>query len=104
MLLTGQSPEDFREELFYLLSGAGLPILEMKKENLSLEQVFLKLTTTESSGEESETTEANAFTYASDDTPEGSGLDIKDDPSATADETDQQSGAKSDSGKGEGSR
>jgi len=47
MLLTGVSAEDFREELFYLLSGAGLPILEMKKENLSLEQIFLKLTTTE---------------------------------------------------------
>lgn len=104
MLLTGQSPEDFREELFYLLSGAGLPILEMKKENLSLEQVFLKLTTTESSGEESETAEANAFTYASDDTPEGSGLDIKDDPSATADDSEQPPGAKSDSGTGEGSR
>lgn len=104
MLLTGQSPEDFREELFYLLSGAGLPILEMKKENLSLEQVFLKLTTTESGGEESETTEANAFTYASNENPEGPGLDIKDDPSATADETDQPTGAKSGSGTGEGSR
>nr|WP_321573902.1 ATP-binding cassette domain-containing protein [Paenibacillus sp. P13VS] len=51
MLLTGDSPEDFREELFYLLSGAGLPILEMKKENLSLEQIFLKLTTTEADNE-----------------------------------------------------
>ncbi|WP_339257101.1 ATP-binding cassette domain-containing protein [Paenibacillus sp. FSL R5-0713] len=47
MLLTGENSEDFREELFYLLSGAGLPVLEMKKENLSLEQIFLKLTTTE---------------------------------------------------------
>ncbi|MEK4366797.1 ABC transporter ATP-binding protein [Paenibacillus sp. FSL R5-0473] len=47
MLLSGENSEDFREELFYLLSGAGLPILEMKKENLSLEQIFLKLTTTE---------------------------------------------------------
>ncbi|PZT57072.1 ABC transporter ATP-binding protein [Paenibacillus silvae] len=45
--LTGESSEDFREELFYLLSGAGLPILEMKRENLSLEQIFLKLTTSE---------------------------------------------------------
>ncbi|WP_338588408.1 ATP-binding cassette domain-containing protein [Paenibacillus sp. Y5S-9] len=50
MLLTGENSEDFREELFYLLSGAGLPILEMKKENLSLEQIFLKLTTTETTG------------------------------------------------------
>ncbi|WP_336765397.1 ABC transporter ATP-binding protein [Paenibacillus sp. USHLN196] len=55
MLLTGESAEDFREELFYLLSGAGLPILEMKKENLSLEQIFLKLTTTETTD-----TEANS--------------------------------------------
>ncbi|WP_339274361.1 ABC transporter ATP-binding protein [Paenibacillus sp. FSL W8-0426] len=104
MLLTGQSPEDFREELFYLLSGAGLPILEMKKENLSLEQVFLKLTTTESGGEGSETTEANAFTYANDENPERPGPDIKDDPSAAVDETEQPSGAKSDGGTGEGSR
>ena len=45
--LTGETSEDYREELFYLLSGAGLPILEMKRENLSLEQIFLKLTTSE---------------------------------------------------------
>ncbi|KGP79637.1 multidrug ABC transporter ATPase [Paenibacillus sp. MAEPY2] len=51
MLLTGESSDDFREELFYLLSGAGLPILEMRKENLSLEQIFLKLTTTETESE-----------------------------------------------------
>lgn len=51
MLLTGESSDDFREELFYILSGAGLPILEMKKENLSLEQIFLKLTTTETETE-----------------------------------------------------
>jgi ABC-2 type transport system ATP-binding protein len=48
--LTGKTSEDFREELFYLLSGAGLPILEMKRENLSLEQIFLKLTTSEPVG------------------------------------------------------
>jgi len=45
--LTGETSEDYREELFSLLSGAGLPILEMKRENLSLEQIFLKLTTSE---------------------------------------------------------
>ncbi|WP_145335410.1 ABC transporter ATP-binding protein [Paenibacillus xylanexedens] len=50
--LTGDTSEDFREELFYLLSGAGLPILEMKRENLSLEQIFLKLTTSEPVGTE----------------------------------------------------
>ncbi|MCC3378666.1 ABC transporter ATP-binding protein [Paenibacillus sp. UY79] len=47
LLLTGASSEDFREELFYVLSEAKLPILEMKKENLSLENIFQQLTTRE---------------------------------------------------------
>jgi ABC-2 type transport system ATP-binding protein len=47
MLLTGASNEDFREELFYVLSEAKLPILEMKKEMLSLENIFQQLTTRE---------------------------------------------------------
>ncbi len=47
-LLTGASSEDFREELFYVLSGAKLPILELKKESLSLENIFQQLTTRES--------------------------------------------------------
>jgi ABC-2 type transport system ATP-binding protein len=47
LLLTGASGEDFREELFYVLSDAKLPILEMKKENLSLENIFQQLTTRE---------------------------------------------------------
>nr|WP_258166554.1 ABC transporter ATP-binding protein [Paenibacillus sp. PCH8] len=59
MLLTGVNSEDFREELFYLLSGAGLPILEMKKENLSLEQIFLKLTTTETTGTEADSADVD---------------------------------------------
>jgi ABC-2 type transport system ATP-binding protein len=49
--LTGRSTEDFREPLFYLLSEAGIPVLEMKKENMSLEQIFQKLTTSEVSAE-----------------------------------------------------
>lgn len=49
--LTGRSTEDFREPLFYLLSEAGIPVLEMKKENMSLEQIFQKLTTSEASAE-----------------------------------------------------
>ncbi|MFK4341587.1 MULTISPECIES: ABC transporter ATP-binding protein [unclassified Paenibacillus] len=48
LLLTGASSEDFREELFYVLSGAKLPILELKKESLSLENIFQQLTTRES--------------------------------------------------------
>lgn len=47
LLLTGASGEDFREELFYVLSDAKLPILEMKKESLSLENIFQQLTTRE---------------------------------------------------------
>ncbi|MEC0237707.1 ATP-binding cassette domain-containing protein [Paenibacillus kribbensis] len=47
VLLTGASNEDFREELFYVLSEAKLPILEMKKEMLSLENIFQQLTTRE---------------------------------------------------------
>lgn len=35
LLLTGDSGEDFREELFYVLSDAKLPILEMKKKTLA---------------------------------------------------------------------
>ncbi|MEK5089287.1 ATP-binding cassette domain-containing protein [Paenibacillus sp. FSL M8-0228] len=47
LLLTGASGEDFREELFHVLSDAKLPILEMKKESLSLENIFQQLTTRE---------------------------------------------------------
>lgn len=35
LLLTGASGEDFREELFHVLSDAKLPILEMKKKALA---------------------------------------------------------------------
>ncbi|MDO7906977.1 ATP-binding cassette domain-containing protein [Paenibacillus sp. JX-17] len=51
LMLTGHTTEDFREELFYLLSGAGLPILEIKKENRSLEQIFQQLTMSENRNE-----------------------------------------------------
>lgn len=47
LLLTGASNEDFREELFFVLSDAKLPIMEMKKENISLENIFQQLTTRE---------------------------------------------------------
>ncbi|MDO3411220.1 ABC transporter ATP-binding protein [Saccharibacillus sp. CPCC 101409] len=43
-LLTADGHEDFRVELFRLLAEADLPILELHKENLTLEDVFLKLT------------------------------------------------------------
>ncbi|WP_172195064.1 ATP-binding cassette domain-containing protein [Saccharibacillus qingshengii] len=44
-LLTADGQEDFRLDLFRLLAEADLPILELHKENLTLEDVFLKLTT-----------------------------------------------------------
>lgn len=40
---------DIREPIFFRLAELGLPILEMKKESLSLEEIFLKLTTNEPS-------------------------------------------------------
>ncbi|NGZ76646.1 ABC transporter ATP-binding protein [Saccharibacillus alkalitolerans] len=43
-LLTAPGQEDFRIELFRFLAAADLPILELHKENLTLEDVFLKLT------------------------------------------------------------
>ena len=35
---------DIREELFYALAEAGLPILEMTQEQANLEKLFLELT------------------------------------------------------------
>lgn len=43
-LLAAGDQQDFRAELFRLLADADLPILELHKENLTLEDVFLKLT------------------------------------------------------------
>ncbi|WP_037291002.1 ABC transporter ATP-binding protein [Saccharibacillus sacchari] len=43
-LLTASDQQDFRVELFRLLADTDLPILELHKENLTLEDVFLKLT------------------------------------------------------------
>jgi ABC-2 type transport system ATP-binding protein len=39
--------EDIREALFFRMADLRLPILAMKQENLSLEDIFLKLTTDE---------------------------------------------------------
>lgn len=41
---------DIREDVFYVLAAAKLPILEMNKEQKSLEDIFLELTS--STGEE----------------------------------------------------
>lgn len=106
MLLTGESSEDFREELFYLLSGAGLPILEMKKENLSLEQIFLKLTTTETVSEaelaiqETQETETDKVQLVSQVPEEEDNLGTTSDSKQSA----RSGSASSDSHTGEGSK
>jgi ABC-2 type transport system ATP-binding protein len=46
--------KDIREALFYRMAERGYPILEMKRESLSLEDIFLKLTTSEKSAAEQE--------------------------------------------------
>ncbi|QGQ93563.1 ATP-binding cassette domain-containing protein [Paenibacillus psychroresistens] len=53
--VSSNNRQDIREILFYRMAELGLPILEMKKQNLSLEDIFLKLTTNEK-GEEIEPT------------------------------------------------
>jgi ABC-2 type transport system ATP-binding protein len=45
--IVSRDQEDIREQIFYKMAEAKLPILEMKKENPSLEDVFLKLTASE---------------------------------------------------------
>jgi ABC-2 type transport system ATP-binding protein len=47
LLVTSAGGTDIREALFFRMAGAGYPILEMKRESLSLEDIFLKLTTDE---------------------------------------------------------
>ncbi|MCM3785855.1 ABC transporter ATP-binding protein [Neobacillus mesonae] len=54
--LNAPSHYDYRENLFYLLAQANVPILEMKKQDQSLEEIFQKLTTKEA--EDSQSREA----------------------------------------------
>jgi ABC-2 type transport system ATP-binding protein len=48
VLVTAAEHNDIREALFYRMAEKRYPILSMKKESLSLEEIFLKLTTNES--------------------------------------------------------
>ncbi|TVY09370.1 ABC transporter ATP-binding protein [Paenibacillus cremeus] len=48
VLVSSADREDIREAVFYRLAERRYPILAMKKESLSLEDIFLKLTTNES--------------------------------------------------------
>jgi ABC-2 type transport system ATP-binding protein len=45
--IVSRSQADIREQIFYKMAEAKLPILEMRRENPSLEDVFLKLTASE---------------------------------------------------------
>lgn len=47
LLVSAKDRTDIREEVFFTMAKAGYPILEMKRESLSLEDIFLKLTTEE---------------------------------------------------------
>lgn len=47
VLVSAKDNADIREELFYRMAELRYPILAMKKESLSLEDIFLKLTTNE---------------------------------------------------------
>lgn len=49
--VTAADGADIREALFFRLANAQLPILEMRRESASLEDIFLKLTTDEPSAE-----------------------------------------------------
>lgn len=49
--VTAKEQADIREALFFTLANAGYPLLEMKRESTSLEDVFTRLTTEEESGD-----------------------------------------------------
>jgi ABC-2 type transport system ATP-binding protein len=59
MQVTARERTDLREALFFRMAELGFPILEMRKMSLSLEDVFLKLTTDEPDSEASRTLEHN---------------------------------------------
>lgn len=44
LLVSARDRTDIREAIFFKMAELGLPILEMKRENLSLEDIFLQLT------------------------------------------------------------
>lgn len=48
LLVKAAGKDDIREALFYRMAERHLPIITMKKESLSLEEIFVKLTTNES--------------------------------------------------------
>lgn len=57
--VTANDRTDIREAVFFRMAERGYPILEMKRESLSLEDVFLKLTTNEAAEPASATVQAD---------------------------------------------
>ncbi|WP_028974678.1 ABC transporter ATP-binding protein [Spirochaeta cellobiosiphila] len=47
MILKAEDDRDIREEVFYLMSRNKFPIMQMRPSHISLEEIFLNLTTTE---------------------------------------------------------
>lgn len=68
LLVSAKDRTDIREEVFFAMAKGGYPILEMKRESLSLEDIFLKLTTEEptAAGGDSLEEEASAVRSAND--------------------------------------
>jgi ABC-2 type transport system ATP-binding protein len=58
--VTSADRVDIREAVFFRMAEAGYPILEMKRESLSLEDIFLKLTTDEPAQETAVETDEDA--------------------------------------------
>ncbi len=50
--IESQTPGDIREALFYAFAAAGTPLLEIRSASLTLEEIFLQLTTTEAAAPE----------------------------------------------------
>ena len=98
LVLEGNTAEDFREPLFYLLSEANLPILEMKREQPSLEQIFQQLTLERASSpseeiisaEDSQQTVPNQVESSAQDTP------ATDEPESSSSTLDKQNSAEED--------
>ncbi|WP_281882877.1 ABC transporter ATP-binding protein [Paenibacillus sp. YYML68] len=63
-VVASQTGNDIREAVFYRMAEQRLPIVGMKRESLSLEDIFLKLTTDEKleSGESGESAQSGAAT------------------------------------------
>ncbi|WP_010278608.1 ABC transporter ATP-binding protein [Paenibacillus senegalensis] len=51
LLISAKEKKDIREALFYKMAASGFPILEMKRDGMTLEDIFVKLTTDEEAAE-----------------------------------------------------